>query len=146
MNVTREVILDLLPVYFAGEASPATRALVEEYMEQDKELAQRIRVQWADNLAKITPAALPPDLELRSLRRTRALLGWQRWLLALSITFTAIALTSQISFQEGRIKEFHFLMRDFPIQFGSFALLAIACWIGYYSIRRRLRTPKPLGD
>jgi predicted anti-sigma-YlaC factor YlaD len=146
MNVTREVILDLLPVYLAGEASPATRALVEEYMEQDKELAQRIRVQWADNLAKITPAALPPDLELRSLRRTRALLGWQRWLLALSITFTAIALTSQISFQEGRIKEFHFLMRDFPVQFGLFALLAIACWIGYYSIRRRLRTPKPLGD
>jgi len=146
MNVTREVILDLLPVYLAGEASLATRALVEEYMEQDKELAQRIRVQWADNLAKITPAALPPDLELRSLRRTRALLGWQRWLLALSITFTAIALTSQISFQEGRIREFHFLMRDFPIQFGSFALLAIACWIGYYSIRRRLCTPKPLGD
>jgi predicted anti-sigma-YlaC factor YlaD len=146
MNVTREVILDLLPVYLAGEASPATRALVEEYMEQDKELAQRIRVQWADNLAKITPAALPPDLELRSLRRTRALLGWQRWLLALSITFTAIALTSQISFQEGRIKEFHFLMRDFPVQFGLFALLAIACWIGYYSIRRRLRTPKPLRD
>jgi len=146
MNVTREVILDLLPVYLAGEASPATRALVEEYMEQDKELAQRIRVQWADNLAKITPAALPPDLELRSLRRTRALLGWQRWLLALSITFTAIALTSQISFQEGRIKEFHFLMRDFPVQFGLFALMAIACWIGYYSIRRRLRTPKPLGD
>jgi len=109
-------------------------------------LAQRIRVQWADNLAKITPAALPPDLELRSLRRTRALLGWQRWLFALGITFTAIALTSQISFQEGRIKEFHFLMRDFPAQFGSFAVLAIACWSGYYSIRRRLRTPKPLGE
>lgn len=62
MNITREVILDLLPVYLAGEASPATRALIEEYMEQDKELAQRIRVQWADNFAKITPAALPPDL------------------------------------------------------------------------------------
>ena len=67
MNVTREVILDLLPVYLAGEASPATRALIEEYME-DKDLAQRIHVQWVDNLAKIKPAALPPDLELRSLR------------------------------------------------------------------------------
>jgi hypothetical protein len=44
MNVTREVILDLLPVYLAGEASPATRALIEEYMEQDPELAQRLRV------------------------------------------------------------------------------------------------------
>jgi len=142
MKVTREVILDLLPVYLAGEASPATRALVEEYMEQDKELAQRIRVQWVDNLAKITPAALPPDLELRSLSRTRALLGWQKWLFALGITFTALSLTSHISFQEGRITEFHFLMRDYPAQFGAFAMLAIACWIGYYSIRRHLRTPK----
>ena len=72
MNVTREVILDLLPVYLAGEASPATRALIEEYMEQDKELAERIRVPWAESFAKITPPALPPSLELRSLRRTRA--------------------------------------------------------------------------
>ncbi len=146
MKITREVILDLLPVYLAGEASPATRALIEEYMEQDKELAQRIRVQWADNLGKITPAALPPDLELRSLGRTRALLGWQRWLFALAITFTALSLTSEVSFHESHIKEFHFLMRDYPAQFGSFAVLAIACWIGYYSIRRRLRTPRPASE
>jgi hypothetical protein len=143
MNVTREVILDLLPVYLAGEASLATRALIEEYMKQDPELAQHMRLQGADNFGKIAPFALPPDLELRSLRRTRALIAWQKWLFAFGICFTAIALTSQFSFQEGRIKEFHFLMRDFPAQFGSFALLAIACWIGYYSLRRRLRTPKP---
>jgi predicted anti-sigma-YlaC factor YlaD len=145
MNVTREVILDLLPVYLAGEASPATRALIEEHMEQDPELAQRIRLQWADNLGKIAPSALPPDLELRSLRRTRALIGWQKWLFGFGIAFTAIALTSEISFQGSRI-EFHFLMRDFPAQFGSFAVLAIACWIGYYSLRRRLRTPKPTSE
>jgi hypothetical protein len=71
------------------------------------------------------------------------LLGWQKWLFALGITFTAISLTSEISFGDGRIKEFHFLMRDFPAQFGSFAVLAIACWVGYYSIRRRLRTTRP---
>ncbi len=62
MNVTREVILDLLPVYLSGEASPATRALVEEFMKQDSELAQRIRLQGAENFAKVAPSALPPDL------------------------------------------------------------------------------------
>ena len=31
MNVTREVIFDLLPVYFAGDASADTRALVEDF-------------------------------------------------------------------------------------------------------------------
>jgi hypothetical protein len=146
MNVTREVILDLLPVYLAGEASPATHALIEEYMQQDPELAQRIRQQWADNLGKIAPSALPPDLELRSLRRTRALIGWQKWLFGFGICFTAIALSSEFSFEGVRFKEFHFLIRNFPVQFGSFAALAIVCWIGYYSLRRRLRVPKATRD
>lgn len=140
MNVTREVILDLLPVYLAGEASPATRALIEEYMQQDTELAQRIRLQGADNLAKVAPSVLPPDLELRSLRRTRTLIGWQKWLFGFGICFTALSLTSEISFHDGRLKEFHFLIRDFPAQFGTCATLALVCWIGYYFIRRRLRT------
>ena len=142
MNVTREVILDLLPVYLAGEASPATRALIEEFMQQDPELAQRIRLQWADNLAKVAPSVLPPDLELRSLRRTRNLLGWQKWLFGLGICFTALSLTSEISFHDGAFKEFHFLIQDFPAQFGICVALAMVCWIGYYSIRRRLGTPK----
>ena len=78
MKITQEVILDLLPVYLAGEASPDTRALVEEYMKQDEELARRIRLQFAENLSKAAPSALAPDLELRSLRRARKLIGWQR--------------------------------------------------------------------
>lgn len=139
MNVTREVILDLLPVYLAGEASPDTRALVEEYLKQDAELAQSIRLQWSENLAKAAPSMLPPDLELKSLRRTRKLLGWQKWLFALGISFTVVSFTSEISFQGGHIREFHFLIRDYPVEFGSCAALALVCWIGYYAIRRRLR-------
>src|ERR1039457_111989 len=117
MNVTREVILDLLPVYLSGEASPATRTLVEEYMKQDAELAQRIRLQWADIFAKAVPSALPPDLELRSLRRTRSLLSWQRWLFGLAIFFSAMSLSNEFSFKGGHFQEFHFLLRDYPAEF-----------------------------
>jgi len=140
MNVTREVILDLLPIYLAGEASPATRALVEEYLKQDPELARDIRQKWAENLSEAVPSALPPDLELRSLRRTRNLLGWQKWLFGLALGFTAISLTSETSFANGRLTEFHFLIRDYPGQFAPCVAVAAACWIGYYLIRRRLRT------
>ena len=31
MKLEREVIIDLLPAYFSGEASAATRALVEDF-------------------------------------------------------------------------------------------------------------------
>ena len=40
MNVTREVIYDLLPAYFAGEASADTRALVEEFFTTDREFGR----------------------------------------------------------------------------------------------------------
>jgi anti-sigma factor RsiW len=39
MNVTKDVILDLLPLYLADEVSPDTRRLVEKYLETDSELA-----------------------------------------------------------------------------------------------------------
>ena len=142
MNVTQEVILDLLPLYLSGEASPATRALVEEYMKQDAELAQRIRLQWADNFAKAVPSALPPDLELRSLRRTRSLLGLQRWLFGFGIFFAAMSLSNQSSFEGSHLKEFHFLLRDYPVELGICVVLGLACWLAYFAIRRRLRSAR----
>ena len=39
MNVTRDVIYDLLPGYFAGDLSPDTRVLVDEFLAQDPEFA-----------------------------------------------------------------------------------------------------------
>jgi hypothetical protein len=140
MNVTREIILDLLPVYLSGEASPATRALVEDYMKQEPELAQRIRLQWAENFAKVAPSALPPDLELRSLSRTRKLLSVQRWLFGFGIFFMALPLSNEFSFAGGRLKELHFLLRDYPVEFGICLMLGFACWIAYFWIVRRLRT------
>ncbi|MBX3048552.1 MAG: zf-HC2 domain-containing protein [Anaerolineales bacterium] len=40
MNIEREVIIDLLPLYSAGELSPASRRLVEEALAQDASLRQ----------------------------------------------------------------------------------------------------------
>jgi hypothetical protein len=51
MKVTRDVIYDLLPGYFAGEATPDTRALVDEFLRDDPEFAhmmQRFRAVFRD--------------------------------------------------------------------------------------------------
>lgn len=143
MNVTREVILDLIPIYLAGDASPATRALVDEYLRRDPELAQRIRTLPVNGLAAIKQPPLSSDIEVRSLRRARALIGWQKWLFGLGITFTALTLSNETSFDGGHLKEFHFLIRDYPMQFGTCAALALICWVSYYVIRRRLRVVPP---
>lgn len=140
MNVTREVIMDLLPVYLSGEASPDTRALVESFLKQDQELAQRIRGEWLENMAKAVPSSLPPGLELKAFRRTRGRLAWQRWLMGFGMFFTALLPSSQFKFENGRITDFHFLLGDYPAVFAVCAGLGAACWIAYFTIRRRLRT------
>jgi nitroreductase len=143
MNVTREVIVDLLPVYYSGEASPATRSLVEEYMKQDPELSQRVRLQWAESVAKLAPSAPPPELELRSLRRARRLLHLQKWLLGLGIGFIACSLSFGVSYEDGRFRGGHFLLFDHPVGYGTCMALGLACLIAYFTLRRRLRATAP---
>ncbi len=139
MKMTREVILDLLPVYLAGEASQDTRTLVEDYMKQDEELARRVRLQFAENFSKVAPSGLAPDLELRSLRRARKLIVVQKWLTGFGMCFAALGLSCQFSFMGGHVTEFHFLIRDFPFELGACVTLGVICLAASFAIRRHLR-------
>jgi anti-sigma factor RsiW len=134
-ELPREVLLDLLPAYASGEASAATRALVEAHLAKDPELARRLREASALPRAG---AGLPAELELRALRRTRGALSVQRWLFGLATTFTALSLTSRIEFGDGGIKRFSLLIFDYPYPFGICLALAVAFWIAYVAVRRRL--------
>ena len=46
MNVSRNVIHDLVPLYLADEASADTRALIEEFLAADPELAGEVAVEF----------------------------------------------------------------------------------------------------
>ena|SRR5438045_1494527 len=135
-ELPREVLLDLLPAYASGEASAATRALVEAELAKDPELARRLRE--ASALPK-PGAGLPAELELRALRRTRRALSLQRWLFGLATTFTALSLTSRIELGGGGIRSFSLLIFDYPYPFGVCLALAVAFWIAYVAVRGRLR-------
>jgi hypothetical protein len=140
MNITREVILDLLPLYLANEASPASRALVEEYLEQDPELAERIRQGTIEATFPVADVGLRPEPELRSLRRTRRLLGLQRWLFGLGLGLTLVALSMEITTRDGRPVAIRLLLLDHPLSLGIPLLLGLTCWGAYFALRRRLRT------
>lgn len=53
-EVTKAVVLDLLPLYLAGEVSPETSALVKKYLEEDPELAETAKeMAKVDSLGKV---------------------------------------------------------------------------------------------
>lgn len=137
MKIPNEVIQDLLQIYMAGEASPATRAWVEEYLARDPELAQQVRRGALDDLGQSLPVLVPPELELRTLKRTRRMIGLLRWMFGWAMAFTLGALALQISFSPFRL---HLLMFDYPAELGSCLGVGVAFWIFYFLLRARLRT------
>jgi anti-sigma factor RsiW len=62
MEITHDVIVDLLPLYLADEASPDTRTLVESHLERDPELAG-IAAGWKKRLPGPPPPPVSPDAQ-----------------------------------------------------------------------------------
>ena len=139
MEITQDVIVDLLPVYFSGEASASTRALVDDFLARDPVFAQRVRREWAQPLDPRHTLQVTPDVELRSLHRTRRVLALQRWLFALAMTLTVLPLSVVISFRDGRLTQFHFLVRDYPGVLLPILGAGVVCWVVYVYLRRRLQ-------
>jgi hypothetical protein len=84
---------------------------------------------------------VPPDVELRSLRRTRGLLRWQRLTYAWALTVSFLSLSSVISFQGGQV-HFRLLLADYPGIFAPCVVLGSSLWATYYLLRRRTRATK----
>jgi len=74
MEITRNVILDLLPLYLADEASADTRALVEKYLETDPELAKAAKQSAAMELPGDIPIPLTKEDEMEAYRKTKRLM------------------------------------------------------------------------
>ncbi len=71
MNITRNVILDLLPLYLADEVSADTRALVEKYLEADPELAKIAKKLSVLEKPKEIPSPLSRDVQMAAYKKAR---------------------------------------------------------------------------
>ncbi len=137
MKITRDVVTDLLPAYFANEASADTRALIEEYFRDDPEFA---RLAKDKNDAELFGPAervhLMKDQELEALIRTRTSLRVRSIWLAFAIVFTLFPLNCVFS-SKGLV---WIMIRDAPAMAETCIIAAIVCWVMYLKARRKLRS------
>jgi hypothetical protein len=137
MTISRNVILDLLPLYVAGEASEESRALLEQYLRENPEFAAAVRDRAEKTTALLASvqAPPPPDHEKATLERVRRFNRRRTYLLAFCIFLT---LTPFAFGFEGR--HVHWMMlRDNPTQAVFSWIAALVCWIVYSIMGRRLR-------
>jgi hypothetical protein len=124
MNITRDVIIDLWPLYIAGEASPDTRILVEEFIRQDPEFARLLHESKETDMLNPTTPELPPDHEAKTLNRTKKILQGYDWLLFFAMLFSGFAFGRIIS-----DTSFDVSPRNFIIT----AAIALVFWIAYFA-------------
>jgi hypothetical protein len=138
MKVSRDVIRDLWPLVEAGEASPDTQALVEEFLRDDPELAQALR-KTPDALLGGARPALPPDNEAKTLTRTKhALLGYN-WLQFLAMLFTALAFGRIVSDTSWDVSPRNFIMMAAMAGVFWIAFLARTWWVQARALRSTRR-------
>lgn len=132
MNVTRDVVNDLLTVYLAGDASADTQALVEEWLRQDPDLARQVA--RARNLELPAVPAPPPTTEKRALDRTRRLWRLRAVVLGAAIYFATLPLS--VTFNSRGFQGW--LLHDWTSR--MLALLVAGSLVGIYVVlSRRLR-------
>lgn len=89
MEITRDIILDLLPLYLANEASEDTNALVREYLEKNAELAGIAEKLKSDELPSVAPAPITREDEMEAYKEAKRLL-FQRTITLAAIISAAV--------------------------------------------------------
>lgn len=134
MNLTPNVVKDLLTVYLAGEAHADTRELVEEWLRNNPDMARQ--VEQARRTALPAVAVPPPTVEKQALDRTRR--RWRlRWIvLGTAAYFSTLPLT--VTFNRSGFRGL--LIDNWPERF-VVLVIAAALWVTYVVLSRRWRSP-----
>ena len=135
MEITRDVVKDLLTVYLAGEASVDTRRLVEEYLQTDAALAADVaRAKGHPIDLPMTPAP-SPAAEKQAFDATRQLMKNRTATLVVACLFTVLPLS--FVFEGSRVT--FIVLRDAPVIAIAWWATAAAMWAAHVWIRRRVR-------
>jgi hypothetical protein len=132
MEISRDVIVDLLPLYAAGEASQATKKLVDGYLQKDQDLKKVV-----DALRKSDPAMAVESnesrAELRSFQRTRLLVQLRSVLVGAAFFFTLAIFTF---WWDG--DSVTWLLQALPRVVQTFMVAAVVLWVAafYFEILR----------
>jgi len=94
MEITRNVILDLLPLYLADEVSADTRALIEEYLKTDPDLANVVKHSITMELSEDIPVPLTKEDKLNAYKKAKRLINLRTVILAVLISFILIVLAT----------------------------------------------------
>ena len=134
MNITKDIISDLIPLYVANECSADTRALIEEYLRQHPQEAAELRRIMSTSMPGAVPAAKNLE-EMDSLRKARRIVRRRSWVLAFAIFFSL----APLSFLHTGGHTYWFF-RESPVSAAIYGTLGLVFWVIHFILRNRSQT------
>jgi len=134
MEISEDVVRDLLPLYVAGEVSSDTQRLVQEYLAQDPTLAASVRTftEGMLSLEDVEPSA-SERLQVESFQKTRRAVRRDNILLGFGIAY----LVAPFSFLFVGSRITWLMLRDNPMQSGFFVFAGALCLLLRVMFRRK---------
>jgi hypothetical protein len=95
MKITRDVIKDLMPLYFANEVSDDTRILVDEFIKENPEFFEKYKIKYND-FSKV-PETLKKEDQLEAFLKVKKLQMIRTIILSVVISVGVLGLISLIA-------------------------------------------------
>jgi hypothetical protein len=132
MNITKNIISDLFPLYLENECTPDTRELIQDYLQRNPQEAEELRRVAGTTLPKPSLANLD---ETHSLRQARRVVRRRSWVMGLAIFFSL----APLSFHSNG-ERIYWMPLEAPGTALVYALLAVTCWVIWAMMRFRSRS------
>ena len=131
MNISEDIITDLLPLFYSGDCSRDSKNLVEEYLSKNPGFRRKAEEALKTKLPGTVPQRHEANDEIKALKRTRWLLRLRAFLLAFAILNTL----NPFSFSCAAGKT-TWLMAQSPSTAIAYGITAIFFWVAYFIVRR----------
>jgi hypothetical protein len=136
MEISENVILDLLPLYFAKEASTDSVKIVETYLKENPEFASRLE----SNTLALDSVEIKTTImeeEMAVLQKTKRLVRIRSMVMGFAIFFTAVPFSfGDVSWDnyDGVL----WLWADNPFFAFLIGTIGLGLWVWYYYLNKRL--------
>jgi hypothetical protein len=131
MNVSENIITDLLPLFYSGDCSGDTKNLVEEYMKKNPDFWRKSQAWSKTALPGSVPKRQGANDEMKALKKTKWLLRLRAFLLAFAILNTLNPFS--FSCTQGKM---YWLITQSPSTAIAYGITAIFFWVAYIVVRR----------
>lgn len=132
MNITKDIVTDLLPAYLSKECSEDTKRLIEDYLRNNPEFSKEIFRMTDVSVAGKAPVLLDQKDEMIAFQKTQRLIRRRTFFIAFAVFFSLLP----FSFFHTD-KTTYWLFLEAPYSAVGYWVAGLIFWVLFFITKRK---------